>query len=193
MYGLFLRALQCYTGATFGAKAWSQVMARAGVLAEGFEPLLDYDAALLRKVLRAAAQVLARPAEAMLEDVGTYIVTRSPSAATRRLLRFGGASFPEFLLSLEELPSRARLALPEVDFPRLTLSECGPGEYRLSCRVEVPELMYVLLGVLAAMADDYGALVVLEVEPPLRGRASLAIRLAEARFAEGRSFRLVAG
>lgn len=193
MYGLFLRALQCYTTATFGTQAWSRVMSGAGVLSGGFEPLLAYDVALLRRVLGVAAQVLGRPAEAMLEDVGTYIVTRSPGAATRRLLRFGGATFPEFLLSLEELPSRARLALPDVDFPRLALSECGAGEYRLSCRIEAPELMHVFLGVLGAMADDYGALVVLEVEPPSRGRAALAIRLAETRFAPGRSFHLVAG
>ncbi len=192
MYGLFLRAFQGYVGSTFGLPAWAQVMARAGIMAPGFEPLLPYDALIFRKVLAAAAKVLERAPDAMLEDVGTYIVTRNPAAAPRRLLRFGGATFPEFLLSLEELPDRARLALPDLDFPRLTLTERAPGEYRLSSRVEVPELAHVLLGVLSAMADDYGALVVIEVEPPGRARAALTIRLAEASFSAGQSFNLVA-
>ena len=193
MYGLFLRALQAYVGTTFGGIAWAQVMSRAGMAGEGFEPLMSYDALTFRKVMTAAGKVLERPAEAMLEDVGTYIVTRNPNAAPRRLLRFGGATFSEFLLSLEELPDRARLALPDIDFPRLTLAERTPGEFRLSCRTEVPELAHVLLGVLSAMADDYGALVVIGVDPPARGKASLTIRLAEVSFAEAQRFHLVAG
>lgn len=193
MYGLFLRAFQGYVSATFGLAAWAQVLARGGIMADGFEPLLSYDAALFRKVVAAAGKVLERPPETMLEDMGTHIVTGNPNAAPRRLLRFGGASFGEFLLSLEELPDRARLALPDIDFPRLVLTERTPGEFRLSCRTEVPELAHVLLGVLSAMADDYGALVVIEAEPPARGRAMLTIRLAEVRFAEGQSFNLVAG
>jgi hypothetical protein len=45
----------------------------------------------------------------------------------RRLLRFGGGTFEEFLVSLEELPDRARLAMPELEMPEITLSVEGGG------------------------------------------------------------------
>lgn len=190
MYGMFLRALQGYVACTFGDSEWSRVLTRAGIRAKGFEPLVAYDAELFRRVLTTTGKVLARPAEAVLEDLGTFIVANPRQPAPRRLLRFGGATFAEFLLSLEELPDRARLALPDLDFPRLSLTERGGGRFRLTCWTELPELAHVLVGVLRAMADDYGALVVIEPGPPAKGRAVLVICLLEARFAEGRRFAL---
>lgn len=191
MYGLFLRALQGYVSGTFGDGPWAMVLGHAGIAGRGFEPLLTYDITRFRDVLAAAGQVLDRPVDMILEDVGTYLVANPTQPALRRLLRFGGAGFADFLLSLEELPDRARLALPDIDFPRLELTERGPGQYRLSCRTDAAELAHVMLGVLRAMADDYGALVVIERTLAPRGKTGLSIRLLEARFAEGRRFDLV--
>ncbi|MGA0540931.1 heme NO-binding domain-containing protein [Neotabrizicola sp. VNH66] len=190
MYGLFLRALQGYVTATFGGAQWSDVLAQAGVAGRGFEPLISYRIGLFRDVIRAAGQVLDRPQDMILEDMGTHIVANPVQPALRRLLRFGGSTFAEFLLSLEELPERARLALPDIDFPRLELSEAGPGEFRLTCRTEAPELAHVMLGVLRAMADDYGALVIIDGARARMGQAVLSIRLLEARFAAGNRFDL---
>lgn len=190
MYGLFLRALQGHVESHFDRDAWAGVMAEAGVLAPGFEPLLPYDAALFGKVMRAAAARLDRPLGSLLEDVGNFIVTNPQQPAPRRLLRFGGASFPDFLTSLEELPDRARLALPDIDFPELTCREGPPGTHLLVWRSAVPELANLMLGVLRALADDYGALVLIEVGDSAAGTASLVCTLFEARHSEGRRFEL---
>lgn len=192
MYGLFLRALQGYCLATFGPDRWGEVLLRADMPAEGFEPLLPYSAPQFRQVLTAARTVLGRPAEVILEDLGTYIVTDPRVTAPRRLLRFCGATFAEFLGTLEELPDRARLALPDVEVPPLHIDEPGPGAYRLRWETEVPEMIHLLLGVLRAMADDYGALVFIEAVVGRDGAPCLSIRLAAARFARGRSFALSA-
>ena len=111
MYGLLLRALQGYICATFGARRWVQVMEQHLHRAEGFEPLLHYDITLFREVLARSCNVLGRNAATLLEDMGTFVVTNPAMPAPRRLLRFAGNSYGEFLLSLEELPERARLAL----------------------------------------------------------------------------------
>ena len=190
MYGLFLRALQGYVTLTFGQKAWGRVLARIGFVGEGFEPLLPYDAALLGRVLDATVDVLMRSADMVLEDLGTHIVTNPGCTAPRRLLRFGGATYAEFLLSLEELPDRARLALPEVDLPPMLLDEVGPNHFILSCPLAMPALGHVLIGVLRAMADDYGALVVIEAEPLDETGIALSIRLHEPEFSAGRRFHL---
>ncbi len=86
-------------------------------------------------------------------------MTNPRHQALRRLLRFGGSSFVEFLQSLEELPDRARLALQEVAFPRIDVAEIGPAHYRLHFDCQVPAIFPVALGAVRAMADDYGALV----------------------------------
>ncbi len=192
MYGLFLRALQGYCTATFGPDRWARIMARADMPPDGFEPLLPYAASDFARVMQAARAVLDRPAEGILEDLGTYIVTDPQLTAPRRLLRFCGGTFGEFLGSLEELPDRARLALPDVEVPPLEIEEPGPGAFRIRWKTELPEMVHLLLGVLRALADDYGALVFIEAVVERDGSHVLWVRLAAARFARGRSFALAA-
>lgn len=190
MFGLLLRAFQSYVCTTFGPRPWGQVLTQVGFMGEGFEPLLPYDRALFDRVLATAAEILERPVETVLEDLGTHIVTNPAYPAPRRLLRFGGATYGDFLLSLEELPDRARLALPEAALPPVMLEETGPSQYVLSCPLALPALGHVLTGILRAMADDYGALVVIEPEPLPEPGVALSIRLHEPEFTAGRSFRL---
>lgn len=190
MYGLILRALQGYVVATFGPGEWECILCRAGLSGECFEPLLSSGADLLRRVLDSASERLERPAGTILEDAGTFAVANPAQPAIRRLMRFGGATFEEFLHSLEEMPDRARLALPELDFPRLGLFPTSPGAFRLRCHGYSGEPLQVMLGALRAMADEYGALVVIELTGEGRDMG-LSIRLLEARFSEGRRFDLV--
>ena len=109
MDALLLRSLQGYVRDTFGAPLWQAACRRAALTTETFEPMLRYDTRTADHVAQSAAEVLERPVETIWEDMGTYLVTNPGHEGVRRLLRFGGASFPDFLLSLEEMPGRARL------------------------------------------------------------------------------------
>lgn len=191
MFGLLLRSIQAYLRGTFGPAVWARVLRAAGQPPEGFEPMLPYDARAVGRVLAAAAQELHRPAEAILEDVGTFLVADPGHRALRRLLRFGGAGFADFLHSLEELPDRARLALPGLRLPQVILAEIGPGRVRLAVTGALPALLPVALGALRAMADDYGALVLIELEQE-PGAAVLTVQLLETAHGEGQRFALVA-
>ena len=192
MFGLLLRSIQAYLRGTFGPALWARVLRAAGQPPEGFEPMLPYDAAVVDRVLAAAAQELRRPAEAMLEDVGTFLVADPGHRALRRLLRFGGAGFADFLHSLEELPDRARLALPGLDLPQIALTEAAPGRFRLEIASPLPALFPVALGALRTMADDYGALVLIDLAAE-GDRATLTVQLLEAAHGAGRGFALAGG
>lgn len=206
MHGLINRSLQCFLRDTFGVAAWQAVAADAGVPPEGFEPLLTYDDAVTLRLIDAAAARLDRPRESLLEDLGTYLVSHPNREGLRRLLRFGGTGYLDFLHSIDDLPGRSRLAVPDLDLPQLDLREEGGGRFLLACRLPegraaadaapdtAPDFATVMIGVLRAMADDYGALVLLE--PAGRcpeGGALIAIELLDQSFAEGRSFDLAAG
>lgn len=193
MHGLINRSIQSYLRDTYGQPLWLRVAQDARLGFENFEAMLAYDDALTEAVLNAATAALDRPREALLEDLGTYLVSHPNLEPLRRLLRFGGVSFVDFLHSLDDLPERGRLAVPDLHLPQFALVSYAPNQFVLRCRAEPPGFGHVMVGVLRAMADDYGALAMLDYAGRLAGVESISIELLEARFAAGRPFSLISG
>lgn len=190
MHALMLRSLQGYIRDTFGTVAWTAVVRGAALKMETFEPMLRYDPALADRIAVEAARILNRPAEAVWEDMGTYLITDPAHEGVRRLLRFGGVCFADFLHSLEEMPGRARLAWPDLKVPELALRELGPDRFQLSCRSHIRGAAQVLVGMLTAMADDYGTLCVIEAQEVAEGGDLITIQVLDAAHAEAKSFDL---
>ncbi len=192
MHGLINRSIQCFLRDTYGGEAWAAIAAAAELGFDNFEALLSYDFAQTDAVLTAAAAHLASPRDILLEDLGVYLVSHPNVQALRRLLRFGGETFVEFLHSLDELHDRARLAVPDLQMPVLELRDHAGGAYTLLVRHDHPGFGHVMVGVLRAMADDYGALAFLEHQGRCDGVETISVELLEAAFAEGRNFTLAA-
>ncbi|MBN8187123.1 heme NO-binding domain-containing protein [Salipiger thiooxidans] len=195
MHGLIARTLQCFLQDTYGYAAWQDIARRARFEAAEFEAMLDYDTVTVEQVLDGAVVHLGKPREVILEDIGTYLITHSNNEGLRRLMRYGGVDFIEFLHSLEDLPGRAQLAVADLDLPVLELSDESPGEFVLACQAgqrSLPGFGYVLVGVLRAMADDYGALVILDHRGIREEAEIIGITVVETDFAEGRDFDLAA-
>lgn len=199
MHGLVNKAFQSFLSDTFGQSNWHAVLRRAGlwdsVGPEGFDPLHRYDDAVTGAILTAAADQFGRPPDQLLEDLGTWLVSNPRTEGLRRLLRFGGLTYTDFLRSLDDLQGRARLAVPDLDLPALGLRGAGEGRYLLTCP-DCPEgFGLVMLGILRAMADDYGALVVLHHHGAAPGASgprleTVTIDLHDPAFHAGRQFDL---
>jgi len=190
MLGLVNRSIQNFLTDTFGERIWYAVACKAGVSPEGFEPMLSYEDALTDRLLNVACETLDRRRFDFLEDLGTYLSTRE---AVRRLLRYGGRGYVDFLRSLNELHGRTQLALEDLKLPELTLRGLGQGQYSLSVLGASPGWGAVFAGVLRAMADDYGALVLIELnEHPEDGLAgeAITVQLLDSFHGSGRSFDL---
>lgn len=199
MHGLMLKALQGFITDMHGLHAWHGIIRHARLEATEFESMLCYDDACADVILTGAAQQLDRKRGDILEDVGTYLVSHPRLERLRRLLRFGGLDFTDFLYSIEDLPGRGRLAVPDLDLPHLELDDRGNGLFTLRITGSVPGLSFVLAGLLRALADDYGVLVMLDDPAPpadawLLGphRETLTIRVLDDGFAAGRQFQLAA-
>lgn len=190
MHGLALRAVQLYVIDLFGADKWSEIVAQAEFEFSEFESMLVYDADVTPATFAAAEHVLKRPLPELLEDLGTYLVSHPNVEALRRLLRFGGVTFEEFLHSLDDLPARAKLAVEDLELPHIELREHAPDRYSLSCESAMEGWGYVLMGILRTMADDYGALAMVEHCGADAGVETLEITLLETGFSEGRDFDL---
>lgn len=192
MHGLINRSIQCFLRDTYGPEAWTAIVAAADLGFDSFEALLIYDSAQTEAVLDAACVQLGNPRDMVLEDLGTYLVSHPNVQALRRLLRFGGETFVEFLQSLDELHDRARLAVPDLSLPLLELRDHSLTAFTLLVTHGHPGFGHVMVGVLRAMADDYGALALPEFQGRKDGVETITIELLEMSFAEGRDFALSA-
>jgi hypothetical protein len=74
----------------------------------------------------------------------------------------------------------------------LEIAEQGGGCFTLTVRFATPGFGHVFVGILRAMADEYGALVFLEHRGGGEGCETVAIEVIETRFADGRDFALAA-
>ncbi|MCF6445115.1 heme NO-binding domain-containing protein [Nereida sp. MMG025] len=190
MHGLINRSIECFLRDTYGQAAWDDVARRAALPVQGFEAMLAYEDALTFDMLDAASGLLGRGRADLLEDFGTYLVAHPRVEALRRLLRFGGETFRDFLHSLDDLPDRARLAVPDLGLPHLELRDISTDRFSLRVRGDHASMGAVFVGILRAMADDYGALVFLEASAVSQTVEDIAITLLEDRFARGRDFDL---
>ncbi len=190
MHGLVNRALQRFVCDTYGADAWSGVADLSAVGVYSFEAMLNYDDAVTDAMLSASVNELGKPREALLEDLGIYLVAHPNCEVLRRLLRFGGDTFSEFLSSLDDLPERARLAVPDLNFPAIETVEMEACAYEILVWADYGGPGRVLCGVLQGMADDYGALATIEFRGQFVGGERLSVRVHDMTFAEGRKFDL---
>ena len=190
MHGLINRSIQCFLRDTYGAALWATVAREAQLGFDSFETMLTYDLGQTNAVIDAASRLLGRPRDTVLEDLGIYLVSHPNVQSLRRLLRFGGVNFADFLHSLEDLPGRARLALPDIDLPQLELIDHSAADFTLICRSELAGAGHVVVGILRAMADDYGALVLLDWLDGGAGQEIIQIKLLDHRHSTGRAFDL---
>lgn len=190
MHGLINRSIQVFLTETYGERAWLAVARGSGAEIADFESMQVYDDAVTGMILAAAEQVLEKPQARILEDIGTWLIAKRQPDTVRRLLRFGGVDFIEFLHSLDELPGRVRLAVSSLELPGMELEEHAPFCYTLTLHRGPLGFGQVLLGLLQAMADDYGALAVIEQTTARPGLEVLSIQLFQTDYAEGRDFSL---
>lgn len=193
MHGLVNRAIERFVRDTYGREDW---FATIGPLALGyaeFEAMMRYEPQVTERLLTAVEARLGRARDEVLEDIGTYLIANPQNDSLRRLLRFSGVDFVDFLHSLDDLPERARLAVADLDLPPLELEDMGGGRYCLRIGLTGKEGLRfgpVMMGVLRAMADEYGALVLMAYQGLRADHEWIEIHLLEEAFAEARAFDL---
>ena len=190
MHGLVNRSIQRFVSDTYGTAQWHTVTRLAGLDFTEFEAMLEYQQTHTPALLDAIATTLNRSRASVMEDIGTYLVTHPDFEAVRRLLRFGGVDFVDFLHSLDDMRDRARLAVPELDLPALELHAHPDQTYSLQCYSDIKGYGHVMMGVMRVMADDYGVLALFDHTGQHNGAEVVSITLVAVDFAEGRSFEL---
>jgi hypothetical protein len=190
MHGLIFLTLEAFISDAFGPERWAQAVALSDLPVTSFEAMLQYDAAYFPILLTACAQNLDRAPSVILEDLGAYLITHQNHASVRRLMRFGGDTFSELLHSLDDLPGRTRLAVSGLELPHVHVREPITRNFTIHCTGTPTGFGHVLVGLLRAMADDYGTLAVLEHRGVRDGAEVIEVQVIETAFADDRGFSL---
>lgn len=133
-------------------------------------------------LLEAAGGKLDKPIEELTQDWAAWLTRHE---AVRRLLRFSGAGFRDFVAGLGELPGRVCMVLPAHRPPRIRVMAQDEGQQVLI--VEGPEIWaHFLAGLVRAMADDYGSLALVSVLGNV-----VIVDVSMDSFVSGRDFDLV--
>jgi len=160
MHGLLFSTLERFVVTTYGGLVWETITLDARAPTSVFEPMLEYDPTLLDALLDATSVTLGKSRIAILEDIGTHLI--ADTERVRYLLRFSGETFRDFLLALDELPDRVRLALPSLVLPPIGLTVRDDGTTEIYWDAGFAGGSHLLAGLIRGMADDYGALITID-------------------------------
>ncbi len=103
MHGLILWIFEAFVRLTYGDQVWEKVLTDLDLHVQSVEPMFHYDVQIALSILRQLSIEQRRDRNSLLEDFGTFLVTDPRVERVRRLLRFGGVEYTDFLHSLEDL------------------------------------------------------------------------------------------
>lgn len=193
MLGVVNKAVEEFVITVHGGAVWQEVLRDIGTPGFRFEPMLMYEDEKSYALIRALSKRLSKPQQDILDDIGTYLVTPPNGGALRRLLRFSGSSFDDFLFSLDDLNDRVDLALPDLQLPQIMVIPQTIDRVHVRVSQTWSGFAYVLQGLLSAMADDYGTLVFLDVRRDITDSACIEVILIENNFSAGINFDMIGG
>lgn len=193
MLGVVNKAVEEFVITVHGGAVWQEVLRDIGTPGFRFEPMLMYEDEKSYALIRALSKRLSKPQQDILDDIGTYLVTPPNGGALRRLLRFSGSSFDDFLFSLDDLNDRVDLALPDLQLPQIMVIPQTIDRVHVRVSQTWSGFAYVLQGLLRAMADDYGTLVFLDVRRDITDSACIEVILIENNFSAGINFDMIGG
>lgn len=181
MQGLIHYSVETFIRQRRGEAAWRDVAARAGLDALGFDAFRHYPPQMLDALIAAGCAEFGLDRAEFLDDLGQWL---AGIEELRRILRFSGSCYADFVFALEHLHLRGEMVLPGLDLPRITVVQEPEGCFVLDM-TERGEWAAVICGMARAMADDYGVLACVETKG---GR--IRIEVPDTRFGPGRDFSL---
>ncbi|HIC67721.1 MAG TPA: heme NO-binding protein [Paracoccus sp.] len=178
MQTLLDRAIGEFMREVYGIERWQDILDQ---MSQG---LIDTgpDGAGYAGAMREAARRLAKPEADLFEDLGAWLARHEP---IRRLLRFSGSNFRDFVMRLDELPDRAHMVVPELRMPSILIRQDDSNTVTIELTEAQAGWSPVLGGILRGMADDYGALGLILVEGDV-----ITVRISDESFSEDRGFQL---
>lgn len=192
MLGVVNKVIESFVRQRYGDKLWADVLVDLSLPGYEFEAMLTYEDGITYDLIDGLAKRQSKMYQDILEDIGGYLVAEDSQASVRRLLRFGGATFEDFLLSLDDLKDRVALALDNLEMPTVAVEPISAEKVHIRVVPKWHGFSDVLMGLLRALADDYGALVFMGRVEDAKPTECIEVILIDHHHSAGTSFDLAA-
>ncbi len=155
MYGMVTKAIGEMVTEKFGEATWESIKAKAQVDIDVFISNAAYPDELTYDLVRAAAEVLNLPADAILVEFGRHWILETARLGYADLMRANGRTLPEFLVNLPNFHTRVAMIFPNLDPPRFEYSDLTETSLRLHYHTHRPGLAPFVLGLLQGLGTMY--------------------------------------
>jgi Haem-NO-binding len=151
VYGLVNKAIEDLAVTLGGERLWDRILRRAGLDSLVFVGLDDYDDEITYRLVAAASEVLAVPADEVLERFGEHWVLFSGREGYGPMMTAYGTDVAGFLANLDSLHSRVRLTMPQLRPPSFQVEQTGTNEFLVHYHSERKGLGPMVVGLLRGL------------------------------------------
>jgi len=155
MYGMVNKAVEDMVANHHGEATWERIKFKAGVEVDDFISNEGYPDETTHKLVGAASEILALPAEQNLEDFGEHWVLHTATNGCGGLRNAGGDNLREFLLNLPNFHTRAAFVFPELHPPQFECTQAGERLLVLPHRTHRPGLQHFVIGLLQGLGKRF--------------------------------------
>jgi len=184
MLGLVNRSLVEFVGEFHGEAGVAQLHRELPELPSRFEALVDYPIHQTAGLISFVARLRDVEHSTILDDLGTYSVIRLWDARLRDCLLSCGKDFNDFLRNLPIVIGSISRIEPRIRVGDLQIEEKAASRFLVHVADQMGLLGDVLQGVLRTIADEFGALTLIE-----RSSKKGAVRISINVFDPGHSSR----
>lgn len=160
MHGLINRVIHRYVREEYGIGFWREIAQRARIDPPRFETQHSYPIGVTRRLVGALRRLSGQDTSVLMRGLGRFAVQHPLAAPYVRLVQFGGSDYARFLQSLEDVPIRLGMVLPDCELPILEVVQMDPQRIYLICKSDFEGVGSCVAGMLEAMAEFYGCSVV---------------------------------
>lgn len=155
MYGMVNKAIEQMVCSNHGEPVWDAIKERAGVDVDAFISNESYDDDVTYRLVAAASEILAAPADAILRAFGRYWVLETAQRGYGALMQTTGRNLADFLVNLDHMHTRVKLIFPKLVPPRIECSDVSAGSMRLHYFSQRPGLAPFVVGLVEGLGEMF--------------------------------------
>ncbi len=155
MYGMVNRAVKGLVVDSAGTAAWEEICAKAGLTTTDFNDTVVYDDAVTFDLVAAASDVLATPAEEILEGFGRHWILFTGREGWGPLFDIAGDDLRTFVGGLDALHARVQASMPNCRMPSFAVQSADDASLVVEYRSERDGLAPMVVGLLKGLAEYF--------------------------------------
>lgn len=162
MYGMVNKAIEAMVRSSYGDATWQTIKQQAQVNEALFVTMHQYPDDLTYRLVGAASEVLALPADEILREFGRFWTGYTAREGYRELLYLAGDHFVACLQNLDNLHARVGLSYPQLTPPSFFCTDITERSVCLHYLSERRGLAPMVAGLLYGLADLFSTSITIQ-------------------------------